>query len=116
MHVRCAVNKGLILSNEDMQDSRIGEWDCKIFCDKHTKIGKKKLHSIKEKRDRSNVGWKSKKIIQEDDNLEQRMTRAVNSNPRVSTGDLINQINIDRILEESFNETNNVAETDNKIF
>ena len=42
-HVRCAVNQGLILSSEDMQELRVGEWDCKIFCDKHTKIGKKKV-------------------------------------------------------------------------
>jgi len=42
-HVRCAINQGLILSSEDMQDSRLGEWDCKVFCQKHTKIGKKKL-------------------------------------------------------------------------
>ena len=51
-HVRCAMQNGLILSSEDMSEFRIGDWDCKIFCDKHTRIGKKKLESLKQKRAR----------------------------------------------------------------
>ena len=43
-HVRCAINDGLILSNEDMKELRLDKWDCKVFCSKHTKIGKKKLN------------------------------------------------------------------------
>ena len=49
-HVRCAIQEGLILSNEEERQQeltlRVGEWDCKIFCPKHTKIGRLKVQKL----------------------------------------------------------------------
>ena len=39
-HVRCAIQEGLILSNQEEKEHkltvRVGEDDCKIFCPKHS--------------------------------------------------------------------------------
>lgn len=42
-HVRCAIKQNLIVSNEEMEKLRLDEWDIKVFCHKHTKIGTEKV-------------------------------------------------------------------------
>ena len=35
-HVRCAIKQNLIVAEEQMsKELRVGEWDCKVYCDKH---------------------------------------------------------------------------------
>ena len=47
-HVRCAIEKRLILSKEEMDESlRLGDWECKVYCEKHTRKGKKIVKSLK---------------------------------------------------------------------
>ncbi len=47
-HVRCAIKEGLILSEEEMTSKqKLKDWDIKIFCKKHTKLGKHKVEKIK---------------------------------------------------------------------
>ena len=41
-HVRCAIQNELIIDTEQMDNElRLGEWECKVFCEKHRRNGKK---------------------------------------------------------------------------
>lgn len=99
-----------------MQEMRIGEWDCKVFCQKHTKIGKKKIEKLKQRRSQLQQAklrraplpkeW-SKGIIEsdqesnddgDDEDFRKRKTRSSYCR------DPIKKINFDRLIQESFEE------------
>ena len=94
---------------------RLGEWDCKVFCQKHSKIGKKKIEKLKDRRSQMRQRklrnsalpkeW-AKGVVESDDqalddNEDELGTRKTRSS---YTRDPIRKINIDRLIQENFEE------------
>jgi hypothetical protein len=50
-HVRCAVKHDLIVDHSMMDESmRLGDWECKVYCQTHRKKGKTQVRRLKSKR------------------------------------------------------------------
>jgi hypothetical protein len=49
---------------------RIGEWDCKIFCPKHTKLGRIRVENLKKKRERGEPSDRKKRMIENESDDE----------------------------------------------
>jgi hypothetical protein len=62
-----------------MKELRLDKWECKVFCSKHTKIGKKKLDKLKIRRGNMRKATKPRKEIlgsdDEQQGYERRKTR-----------------------------------------
>eukprot|EP00347_Sterkiella_histriomuscorum_P015994 403354906 len=111
-HVRCAIKERLIVSTEEMEDLRLGSWDVKIFCGKHTNIGKKKVQKIQlQKFLSTNCNKDVAKLISLDDqeSEQDRVTRRqamIMANQQQQQQrkrkSVINEIDIDKIMEDDF--------------
>ena len=77
-HVRCAIDEKLIVSAQEMDELKLGDWNIKVFCGKHTNIGKKKVQKLQLQKflaSNGNHEAASKVIIDDEDSDNERFTR-----------------------------------------
>lgn len=90
----CAIEKKLILPASQMDEEfRIGQWEVKVYCDKHQALGKRFIQQIKFNSFlKEQAGYKFKKIAEETSNS---VTENTVDNLRQPRKRVIDEIDLD---------------------